>query len=130
MAVLIADASVLIAFVDPHDPHHERSVAAIREYRSVELVLPASAYAELLVRPLRLGPRGVEHFDRLLDEIGFRVEPTTAQVARRAAALRARHVSMRLADALVLGTAEVLEADRVLTADRSWSRWSRRVRVL
>ena len=34
---------------------------------------------------------------------------------------------MRLADALILGTAEVLDADHILTGDHRWTAWSDRV---
>ena len=37
---------------------------------------------------------------------------------------------LRLPDALVLATADVLGATKVLTADRAWSRISRNVRVI
>jgi predicted nucleic acid-binding protein len=47
-----------------------------------------------------------------------------------AAALRARHRSLRLPDALVLATAEVLGAAKVLTADRARTKISRKVRLI
>jgi predicted nucleic acid-binding protein len=50
-------------------------------------------------------------------------------VAERAASLRARHGALRLPDALVLATADALDAT-VLTCDRAWARASRRARVL
>jgi hypothetical protein len=40
------------------------------------------------------------------------------------------HASMRLADALVPATAEVLDADQVMTGDRRSSAWSDGVRVI
>jgi len=41
-------------------------------------------------------------------------------VAERAAELRAAKPSLKLPDALILATAEVQDADTVVTADRGW----------
>jgi hypothetical protein len=60
----------------------------------------------------------------------MRVEPLSPEMARRAAALRARHARLRLPDALVLATAEVLDAAPVLTADRTGPGVSRRARTI
>jgi hypothetical protein len=58
------------------------------------------------------------------------VESLTAEIADRAALLRARHASLRLPDALVLATGDALAADAVLTAGSAWPRVSRRARVI
>lgn len=70
-----------------------------------------------------------------LDDVNFsdlaaEVAPISREVGRRAAQLRAAHPSLRLPDALVLATGDVLEAAAVLTTDRRWSRYGRRVRVI
>ena len=93
-------------------------------------MLPATAYAEVLVAPARRGAAAVDRVDEALAALALRVEPVTPAIARAAATLRARHRSLRLPDALVLATADVLGAANVLTADRAWSRISRKVRVV
>lgn len=130
MALLVLDASVVIAHLQSNDSHHASAVAALTEWRRADFVLPASAYAELLVGAYQGGPRAVDVVERFVAELPIRVEPITAAVARRAASLRARHRGMPLPDALVIATGEALEADGILTADRSWLKWSRRVRAL
>lgn len=129
MALLILDASVAIAYLDRSDAHHARATAAIAESRLDERVLPASAFSELLVRAYRDGPGAVAEVERFVSELAIRIHPIDASVARRAAALRAGHRSLRLPDALVLATGDVLEG-AVLTADRAWSRVSQRARVI
>jgi predicted nucleic acid-binding protein len=79
-------------------------------------VLPASAYAEVLVGLTRGGPAAVARVEQFVADLGIGIEPLTAPIARRAAALRARHTALRLPDALVLATADALDAP-VLTAD-------------
>lgn len=129
MAITVLDASVVIAFLDGEDAHHRAAVEAIDRVRGQELVLPASAYAEVLVDPWRAGIESVGIVRRFLEEIGIGIEPLTADCAARAARLRAAHRSLRLPDALVLATAEAMDAV-ALTADRSWARVSRRARVV
>lgn len=130
MALLVLDASVVIAHLQEDDPHHDAAVAAFASRGAADLVLPASAYAEVLVGAFRSGRVALSFVERFLAESPVRVEPITVEIARRAASLRARHAGAGLADALVLATGDVLDAERVLTADRSWAKWSRRVRVI
>ena len=59
--------------------------------------------------------------DDFLEALPASVEPATREIARRAAELRARHgTRIRLPDALVVATAIVLEARRVVTTDARW----------
>jgi predicted nucleic acid-binding protein len=130
VAIVVLDASVVIAFLDGSDSHHEAAVVALTRAEAENLVLPASAYAEMLVGPARRGSAALTAARQFVLDLALRIEPTTDRVAERAAILRAFHHSLRLPDALVLATADMLDASRVLTADRSWSRISRRVRVI
>ena len=123
MALTVLDAGVVIAVLDATDAHHSAARAALREAldRGDDLVLPASAYAECLVGPLRRGPEAAETVDAFIDALPARVEPVTRSFARAAAALRARHGrAVRLPDSLVLATAIELQAHRLLTTDPGW----------
>lgn len=130
MAVVVLDASVLIAFLDANDAHHPAAVEALRAHERETLVLPASAYAEVLVGPLRRRAAAVATIQALLSALAVRIEPLTADIAVAAASLRARHPSLRLPDAFVLATADTLDDAIVLTADRAWRKISRRVRAI
>jgi predicted nucleic acid-binding protein len=127
VAVAVLDASVFIAFLDPDDAHHTAAIVAMRGGDT--LVLPASAYAEILVHPHEQGPAAVRHVESLIADLPVEIEPTSVEIARHAAELRAKKRA-RLRDALVIATGDVLTADVVLTADRRWRRLSRRVRVI
>lgn len=123
MALTVIDAGVVIAMLDATDAHHSESRAALREAldQGDDLVLPASAYAECLVGPLRRGPEAAATVDAFIEALPARVEPVTRSIARAAAALRARHGrAVRLPDALVLATAIELRAHRLLTTDAGW----------
>jgi predicted nucleic acid-binding protein len=130
VALIVLDTSVLIAFLDADDPHHRAAVDALSASSGDDLVLPASAYAEVLVGPLRRGGSVASTVDEVLADLRITVAPITREIARRAAALRAAHSRLRPPDALVLAAGEILDAARVLTADRAWPRISRRARLV
>jgi predicted nucleic acid-binding protein len=130
VALIVVDASVVIGFLDATDAHHRAAVAAIADAASHVLVLPATAYAEVLVAPARRGPSVLATVEEALAALTMRVEPVTPAIAREAAILRARTRSLRLPDALVLATGKILDATRILTADRAWLGISRRVHLI
>lgn len=129
--MIVLDASVLIAYLDPTDDLHRRSRAALGapDVIDAEWIVPTTVCAEMLVGAYRTGRHAAELVDRFLDEGVDRIEPATLEIARSAARIRASHTRLTLADAFVLATGEVARADVVLTADRAWARVSDRVRV-
>jgi predicted nucleic acid-binding protein len=129
VAIVVLDANVVIALLDAGDAHHAAAVSAVGQAQRDVLVLPVSAYGEILVDPWRRGLDAVAIVRGFVKDLGIRIEPLTEDIAERAARLRARHESLRLPDALVLATADALDA-AALTCDRAWRHVSRRVRVL
>jgi predicted nucleic acid-binding protein len=127
MALIVLDASVVIAHLDPADALHARASAALREYAAEIPRMPASAYAETLVVPARRG--ALETARDQVARLGIEIVAVDTEMAEVAARLRGRRRRLRLPDALVLACAEVLDADAVLTADARWRRLPR-VRVV
>jgi predicted nucleic acid-binding protein len=131
VALIVLDASVVIAFLDRADSHHAAAVTAFAaHYVDNFVVLPASVYAEVLVGPYRRGPAALTTVEQFIADFAMRIEPLSPQIARRAAQLRSRHSVLKLPDAFVLATGDVLSASAVLTADSTWPKLSRRARVL
>jgi predicted nucleic acid-binding protein len=130
VALVVVDASVVIAFLDSDDALHEAAVGALTEHQHDELVVPASVYAEILVGPYRKGAQAVAEVEAFLEDFAAKVEAITPAIARAAARLRGGEKSVRLPDALVLATADEVGADRVLTGNDSWARISRRVTLV
>ena len=130
MALVVLDASVVIAFLDLDDALHDAAVEALTAHQHDELVIPLSVYAEILVAPYRRDAEAVAEVEAFLADLAIRVWAMTAGTARAAAQLRSKSRSLRLPDALVLATADELEGDRVLTGDESWARISDRVALI
>ena len=123
MGVTVLDTSVLIAVVDSSDAHHASARSMISEGRDAgdTFIVPVAAYAEFMVRPSESDASTIAFQDGLVDAIPARVEPATRDVGREAAAIRARHRGrIKLPDALIIATAVILGADRIVTADAGW----------
>jgi predicted nucleic acid-binding protein len=127
---VVLDASVLIGILDPSDAQHAAAVAAVDSVRHEDLVVPASAYSEVLVHPNRRGPAVAEEVARFFTDFPIRVQPIGAEIARRAAELRAQWRKLTLGDALVLATGDELDAAVVLTGDGEWPEVDPRARAL
>lgn len=130
MALTVLDASVVVGILDDRDVHHERAWRAVHAFDHATLVIPVSAFSEVLVGVHRGGPAAARIFDTFCRQLAVRVEPITEAVGRTAAGIRLRHRALRLPDALVIATGDELGADAVLTADRRWRGVSKRVRVV
>lgn len=133
MGLTILDAGVVIAALARDDAHHAAAVSAIGDAvtRGDRLAIPASALAEALVHPYRSSQAAVDRVERFIDELPAAVEPLTRPIALASAAVRAAYGrALSLPDALIIGTAMVLEADDILTTDSGWPVLSRRVTVV
>jgi predicted nucleic acid-binding protein len=121
MGLIVLDAGVLIGVLDRNDAHHIPATDALRtaEESLAHLALPVSALAEILVGPFRRGPDAAASVDGLLAALTIDLVVIDGSVAREAASLRAGS-GLRLADALVVATAIVIRADRLLTTDARW----------
>ena len=125
MGLTVLDAGVVIGVLDESDRHHAGATASLAQARDRgdDIALPASAYAECLVSPNRRGPEAVDIVDEFLDALPADIAPATRVIAAIAASLRATHgPALRLPDALVVATAIVLKADRIVTTDSRWPR--------
>ena len=122
MGLIHLDAGVVIGFLDADDAHHQAAAQALAaSLRSGDrLAMAASAFAECLVGPSRRGERAVATVTDLFERLPIDIVDLDADIARRAATLRAKRASLRLPDALVLATASESSADHLITTDRRW----------
>lgn len=121
--VTVLGSDVLLGVLDPGSPQHAAARAAVGEarQRGHRLVVAASTYAELAIGAAQGGaPEGRHDLDRALAEIPAAVVPLDAAIAGIAADLCARHPDLPVRESLVVGTAEALGAERILTFDGAW----------
>ncbi len=122
MGLTHLDAGVVIGLLNAADAHHhtakESIAAAVRAGSRLEMA--ASAYAECLVGPSRIGDEAVGIVRDLVSRLPIEIVGVDSNVAEKAAALRAQHSSLRLPDALVLAAAQHRAADDLITTDRRW----------
>ena len=132
MGSVVVDASVVLGLLDPSDAHHANATRALRRARANgdEIILPASALAEVLVGASRLGADAIRTTEAFVDTIVDKVHSIDRSVARSAAAYRSAHKALGLPDAFVLAVGATLNADTVLTADTRWAKVDRRVHVI
>jgi predicted nucleic acid-binding protein len=132
MGTVVLDASVVLALFDPRDSLHAAASAVSRRHRDEgdSFLLPASVLAEVLVGAARRGDAElVARRDLAVAAFGSPY-PVSEEVAVCAARWRAQHQALRLPDAFVLATADVVQADVVLTGDQRWSRLDTRVSLI
>jgi predicted nucleic acid-binding protein len=132
VGTVVLDASVVLALLDPQDALHQAASTVLREHRAegARFALPASVLAEVLVGVARIGDQALEERrGRIVAAFGPPVV-LDESVAVHAARLRATHRSLRLPDAVVLATAQVLDATAVLTGDKQWHKVDSRVRLI
>ena len=106
--MIVLDASVLIAYLEPADPHHDRATelliaAADEAFGSSPLTL-----AQVLVGPARAGKLPVAH--ALLRRLEVAAVALTDAAPERLAALRSS-TRLRLPDCCVLLAAETADAE-------------------
>jgi predicted nucleic acid-binding protein len=123
VGLTVLDAGVLIGFLDADDVHHKAAFRALTQAqeRRYRVALPASALAESLVAPARRNPDDVAAAQELIEQFPIEIAGLDQPIAVAAAGLRARHGGrLKLPDALVVATAQTLDADVLVTTDREW----------
>jgi predicted nucleic acid-binding protein len=108
------------------DDQHAAAVAQLRPRLAAgdELLVGATVYVETIVCPLQQGTNAT--VDQFLDSAGISVIPIDRAIARRAAALRAEHPSLRLPDAVSLATALATDST-LLTVDEKLRQLANRI---
>ncbi len=116
---------MLVAYFEPSDATHALAVVLIDEFvlagRNVAVVSTIAAM-ELLVRPLRVAPKGVVHiYDFLTRWPNLVLLPVDLHVAQEAASLRATH-GFKVPDALVIASGIVSQVGHLVTNDAQWQK--------
>jgi hypothetical protein len=121
VGLILLDSTIIVGFLDADDALHEIAVTRLREIiGSHPLAASVISYAELMTG-VSLGHHSHERVDGFFDALVKDLFPVDRKVAARAAALRGKHVSLRMPDALILATADLHEdIDTIICADDGW----------
>jgi predicted nucleic acid-binding protein len=122
--VIVIDASVLIAHLDAHDPHHERAVGLLLDHAEQTLACSTITLAEVLVGPARNGR--LDAARTAVGELGLTEVALPPDAAPRLATLRA-DTNLKLPDCCVLVAAQDAHANAVLTFDDRLTREAARL---
>jgi predicted nucleic acid-binding protein len=120
--VIVADASWVIALMDPEDEHHAAAVSLVDSIEGRRL-MHAVTLSECLVAPASAG-RSEEVVAELRS--AFEIVHTDDQSALRWAQLRASE-RLRLPDAIALDTALVVRSPTIVSFDGALIAAARRV---
>jgi predicted nucleic acid-binding protein len=122
---LCIDTAPIIYHLENVEPWSELTTLALDMVAegAVEGVVSAVSVTELLVRPYQIEKlEAIEFCERfLLSMPNLRIVPADYEVARRAAAIRARH-RLRTPDSIIMATAIGEAADLVLTNDPAFEK--------
>ncbi len=112
---------MIAGFLDRDDPLHGVADRRMRELAGRQsLIASALSHAELLTGAA-LGAQPLQAVDGFFADLIERIEPVDERIGERALRLCARRASLRLADALILATAESCGAALAIGSDRRWS---------
>lgn len=123
--VIVLDASVLIAHLDPEDAHHALATERLLDVADRPFGASSMTLAEVLVGPTRTGRQAAAL--AALRALGVTELALPANAAMRLAALRAE-TRLKLPDCCVLLAAGVAEGS-VLTFDEPLAREAERLGV-
>jgi predicted nucleic acid-binding protein len=112
--VIVLDASLLIAFLDPSDAMHGEAVSSMLDLGAHRLLVSPITHAEVLVGPARSGT--LAHTQAALSALGVTEVALPGDAAPQLAGLRAT-TALRLPDCCVLLAAQ-RSASTVLSFDR------------
>lgn len=119
--MILLDSVTVAGFLDATDPFHVAADQMVRRFAgSEQLVASAVTLAELLTGA-GLGHHATQEVRAFFADLITDVVPVDATVAERGAELRVSKKSLKLPDALILATAEIIGASLVVTGDEQWS---------
>jgi predicted nucleic acid-binding protein len=124
MPFVMLDTNVVSSLLDPGDALHSQALGVVQDWEGegCSFAISAIVWSELRVGAIRRGLEAekalTEFRAEVLDEI-HQVEERTADAAAR---LRARDLTLRVPDALIVATAQEARAAALITADKKLHR--------
>lgn len=86
--MIVLDANVLIALLDPQDVHHDAAEALMTRHAGSELSVSPVTLAEFMVGPVKAGPTMVSHAEGAMARLDVRQVPLLSDSPLALARLR------------------------------------------
>ena len=126
MGRVVLDSSVVIALLEPTDPHHLAASKMIEKYQAHEFYISAISLTESLMHPFAKG-KGLKIAEQILAVV-HQVKPVDSNIAIDAARIRAEK-DLGIGDALIAATAASIDAE-LWTTDRRLGKSVKGARLL
>ena len=107
--MIVLDASVLVAYFETSDAHHDRALAMLQGNAASPWGASATTIAEFLVGPARAGETALEMAANALASLGIKQLTEPSDTATRLARIRAS-TGLKMPDCYVLLVAESSDA--------------------
>ena len=124
--MIVVDASVLIAHLEPADRHHERATRLLLAHQADEFAASVISLAEIYVGAARANR--LADVERAIARLSVAAVPLAANAGRRVAEIRAT-TNLKLPDCCVIHAAEQHHA-AVATFDSVLADQARRLNLL
>lgn len=116
--VALLDSGVIAGFLDRDDAFHAAAERRLRRLAGrAHLIVSVITYAELLTGAA-LGHHDTSAVRGFFSHLIDAMHVVDATIAERAAELRGASPALRMPDALILATADVHDADLIISGDR------------
>jgi predicted nucleic acid-binding protein len=119
---VMLDTNIISSLLNPDDMLHLDAFAAVRRWedRAASFTISAITWSELRVGAVRKGVEAEKALAEFRAAAIDRIVVVDEATAESAAQLRARDLTVRVPDALIIATARAEGFDALLTADRKF----------
>ncbi len=120
--MIYVDTNILIAYINPKDSLHDRSVRLIEEYRDKNLIISELVLVELysvFSRTMKLSNTEIKALARYtVKKTGVRILPTNYDKVYALAKQYANILKLKTLDLLHVATAKTLSTEGIITLDK------------
>ncbi|GII83598.1 hypothetical protein Ssi03_15880 [Sphaerisporangium siamense] len=122
MPTVMLDTNIVAGLLDPGDALHEGALDAVRRWegRAASFAISVITWSELRVGAVRRGPMAEKALAEFRSAAVDRIVAVDEAVAESAALLRARDLTLRMPDALIIATAREAGAEALLSGDQKF----------
>lgn len=115
---IFLDTSLFIYYLEENEEYYKKIESFLASLDDEELITSVITYEEYGVGAYRKSPQMIAAFDDFASNMGIEIIPIGRDIARKAAEIRSKNVSLKGMDALQIGTAWHTGCDLFVTNDK------------